>query len=185
MLAVESILAKVLTKIITFKFRIMLLYCKLYCYQQHIIQNSKLSYCISSKELHTISKLDPLNVRINFLANKTFNKIHETYSPSNGLYPDHFNLFSDYEIIDPPLKRRKCSVASRIIKRIYSQKSLCPWFDPPSLDLYPKIPAVYRWHIMFRSVCLFLCFWYVCFWYVRGRLERGQCPLQVWYRKRN
>ena len=108
------------------------------------ITNNSLRNRIRCEELHQEAKLEPVNVRLNKLKIKILNKIHDTYMPSNDLYPVSINYASDFSISDPPRKNRKISVAKRIINNIFIDRNQCPWNKPPSLENYASPPALFR-----------------------------------------
>ena len=109
------------------------------------ITNTKISQYVTSKTLHENCKLLPLNIRLTHLKYKVLNKINETYMPSDGLYPEIFNAYSDYEIQGDPRRERRKSVAKRIVHNIFTNqhKHRCPWFQPPALDSYDKPEPVF------------------------------------------
>ena len=70
------------------------------------ISDVRLSDRISSRELHTRLKLDPMNVRISKLSHKLTYKIHKIYCIDDDFLSQHINCFSDFVIEDQPIKEK-------------------------------------------------------------------------------
>ena len=91
------------------------------------IKNVKLKDKVRTKYLHEVTKIEPLNIRLNRLAKKMAYKAKEKYLNKNNESDDIFYRLSDYIIEEPPLKKKKKSLIMRINKYIYgkgSRKSL-------------------------------------------------------------
>ena len=80
----------------------------------------RLSDRVSSRELHTRLKLNPMNVRISKLSQKLMYKIHEIYCIDDDILSQHINCFSDFVIEDQPNKEKSQSLAKLIIDNIYN-----------------------------------------------------------------
>ena len=71
------------------------------------IGDVRLSDRISSRELHTRLKLNPMNVHVSKLSHKLMYKIHEIYCNDDNFLSQHINCFSDFVIEDQPNKEKK------------------------------------------------------------------------------
>lgn len=111
------------------------------------VSGVKLSDRNSSYSLHKHNKMEPINIRLFNLANKTLYKIRNKYfsqNPSDIITP--FNkLLPDYEIVEPPLKKKQVSVLQNLYNNIFdeSNRSLRIATLPEEQDNIPKPTAKY------------------------------------------
>ena len=98
------------------------------------ITDIRLRERVSSRELHIISKLDPMNIRMNKLAHKHLFKLKEKYYNNNYL----FNPGTDFEFDCDPKLERPQSLAQNIHDFIFNDPLNCPWHSP--IDMTNWIP---------------------------------------------
>ena len=87
-----------------------------------LIANSKREDRIKMETLHKKYKLPAMNLRLHRLAKKCVKKIIETYSPNIDLNPVKLYKYSDFELSNEPLRKRKRPILQRINKYIANQK---------------------------------------------------------------
>ena len=98
----------------------------------------------SSKYLHEITKMEPMNIRLNKLKNKLIYKLHEAHCPKDRQYPLYINMGSDYMHTNEPNKIKRRTLANNIIKYIYINKKDCPWYSPLDHHSIADPPPIYK-----------------------------------------
>ena len=96
---------------------------------------------VSMSSLHDKYKLDPFNVRIHKLAKKCLNTILSNYSTNLDLLPITKYKYSNYEIKENPIRKRKRPIIQRIDKylsrvhkcHLHSLNKPNKWVEPEPL----------------------------------------------------
>ena len=107
-----------------------------------VIQNKGLRYIkgikkgdkIKMETLHKELDIDPLNVRIDRMANKALNKMKEQYHFPKNQVPTVNYKYSDFSIQTPPSRTKRKSMALRI-----EQKILKPRGHKSSIKIEPPV----------------------------------------------
>ena len=73
------------------------------------IKNLKKNYRVRMKDLHQELQIDPINVRIDMMSNKTINRMKELYLVSKHQDNTALYKYSDYTIQDTPSRTRRKS----------------------------------------------------------------------------
>ena len=87
------------------------------------VKNVKKRDRINMEDLHAELKIEPLNIRIDKMANKTLNKIREMYHIPKDEERFTTYKYSAYEIKDQPFRKRKMTIAERINKFLIKPRS--------------------------------------------------------------
>ena len=110
------------------------------------VNNKKLSDRISNINLHEISKIEPINIRLSRIAGKALFKMKNIYIP-NEENETYFNIKQspNFTIETPPLKNKKQSLASKINNKIFTEEDHNPKiFElPEDSSQFPKPQAIY------------------------------------------
>ena len=88
--------------------------------------------------LHDKIKMEPMNIRINQLANKIHKTMKNTYMSKKKLFPPIYKLDLDYEIKDEPIRKRRKTQAMKINEyiNIYSNYFLNKKFKTINNPIY-------------------------------------------------
>ena len=79
-----------------------------------------------SQHLHTMTKLDTMNVRLDKLATKLYFEIHDKYY-NDDIYIDKG---TDYEITTDPRQPKQKTLIQTVEEIIYGDPDRCPWRNP-------------------------------------------------------
>ena len=82
------------------------------------IKNITLKDRVKIKDMHESLKIEPLNVRIDKLCNKVYNKIKEIYYIPKTQNRNTFYKYSDFTLENEPIRKRRKSVAQQVEKHI-------------------------------------------------------------------
>ena len=104
------------------------------------IKGIKRSDRIDMKSVHEELKIMPINVRIDYLANRCINKIKDKYIPKKNHITDVNYKYGDFLIEDNPIRTKRRSIVDRVNKYILrpnnhkniiiSEKSISEWKAP-------------------------------------------------------
>ena len=104
------------------------------------IKGVKLSDRVNMENLHKELNIDPMNVRLDRLTNKSLNKMKEMYYLPKNQQREVMYKYSDYALTEPPIRLRRKSLAERIDKHILKPRyhrnfikdePICTDWQPP------------------------------------------------------
>ena len=109
------------------------------------ITNVKLKDRIKSEDLHYMTELEPINIRLHQLARKTLYTIQENYS-NNPIDPPYYKLATEFSYTNPPLKPKQPPFHSRITNNIFNpinNRKLKIHSLPPDIDNFPMPQPIF------------------------------------------
>ena len=101
------------------------------------ILNVKKSDRTNMENAHKELDLLPLNIRISKLANKVNNKAKDYYISSKNYKRPKIYKYSEYEIENPPIRKRRKSLYERVNSKILKIRNHQP--------IFKKLKSIEKW----------------------------------------